>query len=68
MVAYLTVDSSVIIASLIKQEKRHSECKSLMEKVKNGHIIALEPSEGHRSQGNGCHSYPDCTIIWYFSN
>ena len=35
MVAYLTLDSSVIIAALRRQEERHSECRSLLEKVKN---------------------------------
>lgn len=43
MVAYLTLDSSVIIAALRRQEERHSQCRSLLEKVKNGEFVALEP-------------------------
>lgn len=43
MVAYLTLDSSVIIAALRKQEGKHSECRTLLEKVKDGEFIALEP-------------------------
>jgi len=39
----VTLDSSVIIAALRKQEERHKECRSLLEKVKDGKFIALEP-------------------------
>lgn len=43
MVTYLTLDSSVIIAALRKQEAKHSECRGLLEKVKDAEFIALEP-------------------------
>ena len=43
MVAYLTLDSSVIVAALRRQEERHSECRSLPEKVKDGEFVAMEP-------------------------
>jgi len=43
MIAYLTLDSSVIVAALKEQEERHGECKNLLEKVKDGKFIALEP-------------------------
>jgi len=43
MVTYLTLDSSVIIASLRKQEEKHVLCKRLLERVKNGEFVALEP-------------------------
>jgi predicted nucleic acid-binding protein len=39
----VTLDSSVIIAALRKQEERHKECRNLLEKVKDGEFIALEP-------------------------
>ena len=38
----LTLDSSVIVASLRKQEKRHKECKTLLEQLKNGEHTAYE--------------------------
>lgn len=43
MLTYLTLDSSVIIAALRKQERKHSECRSLVERVKDGELVALEP-------------------------
>jgi len=42
MVAYLTLDSSVIVAALREQEEKHEVCKRLLERVKNGEFIALE--------------------------
>ena len=42
MVAYLTLDSSVIVAALREQEEKHEICKRLLERVKNGEFIALE--------------------------
>jgi predicted nucleic acid-binding protein len=43
MVIYVTFDSSVIVAALREQEEKHAECKRLLEKVKDGGFIALEP-------------------------
>ena len=43
MVAYLTLDSSVIVASLREQEEKHEVCKNLLRRVKNGEFVALEP-------------------------
>jgi len=43
VVAYLTLDSSIIVAALRKQEEKHSECRSLLERVKDGEFVALEP-------------------------
>ncbi len=43
MVERITIDSSVIIAALREQEPKHKECKSLLQKVKNGDYIAIEP-------------------------
>jgi predicted nucleic acid-binding protein len=43
VVTYLTLDSSIIIAALRKQESKHSECRSLVERVKDGEFIALKP-------------------------
>jgi len=43
MVTYLTLDSSVIVASLREQEEKHVVCKHLLERVKNGKFVALEP-------------------------
>lgn len=40
---YLTLDSSTIVASLRKNEENHKECRTLLEKVKDGKFIALEP-------------------------
>ena len=38
----VTIDSSVIVASLKKDEERHKICRRIMEKVKNGDFIAIE--------------------------
>ena len=43
MVEEITIDSSVLIAALREQEPKHKECKRLLEKVKNGEYIAIEP-------------------------
>ena len=43
MVTYLTLDSSVIVAALREQEEKHEICKRLLERVKNGEFVALEP-------------------------
>jgi len=43
MVIYVTLDSSVIVAALREQEETHEVCKRLLEKVKDGDFIALEP-------------------------
>lgn len=43
MVARITIDSSVIIAALLEKEAKHKECKALLEKVKNGEYLAVEP-------------------------
>ena len=43
MVTYLTLDSSVIVASLREQEEKHVVCKRLLERVKNGEFVVLEP-------------------------
>ena len=40
---YITIDTSVIITSLRKEEEKHEVCKRLLEKVKDGEFIALEP-------------------------
>jgi predicted nucleic acid-binding protein len=42
-ITYLTLDSSVIIAALRKQETKHSESRTLLEKVRDAEFIALEP-------------------------
>lgn len=42
MVEHVTVDTSVIIASLKKDEEKHDACRKIMEKVKDGDFIALE--------------------------
>jgi predicted nucleic acid-binding protein len=43
VVVWLTLDSSVIIAALNQHERQHRECRSLLERVKDGEFIALEP-------------------------
>ena len=43
MVRYITLDSSVIIAALREQEEKHEVCKKLLERVKDGEFVALEP-------------------------
>ena len=40
---YLVLDSSVIIAALRKPEKKHQECLNLLQRIKSGQFIALEP-------------------------
>ena len=35
--------SSYIVAALREQEEKHEECKRLLEQVKDGNFIALEP-------------------------
>jgi len=42
-VVFITLDSSVIIAALRRQEEKHSQCRSLMEKVKNAQYTAVQP-------------------------
>ena len=39
----LTLDSSVIIASLREQESKHKECKKVMESIANGKHIVVTP-------------------------
>ncbi len=39
----LTVDSSVFVAALRKDEKRHKESLALFKKIKDGAYIAIEP-------------------------
>ncbi len=34
---------SVIVAALRKQEEKHSECRSLLERVKDGEFVVSEP-------------------------
>lgn len=43
MAITLTLDSSVIIAALREQEKKHTECITLLEKIKNAEYVAVEP-------------------------
>lgn len=43
MVSYLTLDSSIIVAALRKEEEKHEECKELLERIVKGEFIALEP-------------------------
>ena len=43
MVRYITLDSSVIVAALREQEEKHDACKKLLERVKDGEFVALEP-------------------------
>ena len=40
---HIVLDSSIIVAALRKQEGKHRECKNLLEKVKSGEFIAVEP-------------------------
>ncbi|MGC8931648.1 MAG: hypothetical protein ACP5K6_08995 [Dictyoglomus sp.] len=40
---FLTLDSSIIIAALREQEEKHDICFGVLEKVKNGEYIAIEP-------------------------
>lgn len=39
----LTLDSSVIVTALRKDEEKHASCKKLLEEVVKGKIIAYEP-------------------------
>jgi len=39
----VTLDSSVIVAALRRQEEHYSECQSLLEKVRDGDYVAVEP-------------------------
>jgi predicted nucleic acid-binding protein len=39
----VTLDSSVIIAALRKQEEKHIQCQLLLEKVKDAQHIAIQP-------------------------
>ena len=43
MSMYLTIDSSIIVASLREMEEKHTICKKLLEDVKNGEYIGIEP-------------------------
>ncbi len=38
----LTLDSSVIIAALRRQEAQHNECKALLEQIKDAKHTAFE--------------------------
>ena len=40
---FLTLDSSIIVAALRKQEEWHKQCRSLLEKVKDAQYIAIQP-------------------------
>ena len=40
---FITLDSSVIIAALRRQEENHSQCRSLLEKVKNAQYTSIQP-------------------------
>ncbi|MGC9003020.1 MAG: hypothetical protein ACP5J9_08760 [Dictyoglomus sp.] len=40
---FLTLDISIIIAALREQEEKHDICFGVLEKVKNGEYIAIEP-------------------------
>jgi len=39
----ITVDSSVLVAALRKDEEHHHKCLALLEKIKDGEHIAIEP-------------------------
>lgn len=39
----VTLDSSVIIAALREQEKKHKECQELLEKIREAKYIAVQP-------------------------
>lgn len=43
LTSYLVLDSSVIIGALRKPEKKHQECLNLLQRIKSGQFIALEP-------------------------
>ena len=40
---HICLDSSVIVAALRKQEVHHNVARNILEKVKNGEYIAIEP-------------------------
>jgi predicted nucleic acid-binding protein len=40
---FLTLDSSVIIAAMRKQEEKHIHCRTLLEHVKNAQHVAIQP-------------------------
>lgn len=39
----LTLDRSVIVAALRKQEDSHAQCLRLLEKIQNGEHTAVQP-------------------------
>lgn len=43
MAMFVTLDSSVIVAALRKQEPGHKQCRSLLEKVRDAQHIAIQP-------------------------
>jgi predicted nucleic acid-binding protein len=43
MVKQIVIDSCVFVAALLDKEKKYIECRNLLEKVKNGEYIAIEP-------------------------
>ena len=43
MVEQITIDSCIIVAALFDKEKKYIVCRNLLEKVKNGEYIAIEP-------------------------
>ncbi|MFC1715313.1 type II toxin-antitoxin system VapC family toxin [Candidatus Poribacteria bacterium] len=40
---FVTLDSSVIIAALRRQEEKHSQCRLLLEKVKDAQYTSIQP-------------------------
>lgn len=40
---FVTLDSSIIIAALRIQEEKHYQCRLILEQLKNGQHIAIEP-------------------------
>jgi len=40
---FVTLDSSIIVAALRKQEARHKQCRSLLEKVGDAQHTAIQP-------------------------
>ncbi len=40
---FVTLDSSIVVAALRKQEARHEQCRSLLEKVRDAQHIAIQP-------------------------
>jgi len=43
MVEQIVIDNCVIVATLLDKEKKLIECRNLLEKVKTGEYIAVEP-------------------------